>query len=272
MGSVCADIDQGDCIELMSLQGSSQWDLIFADPPFNVGYQYDLYEDKKPVDEYLSWTARWGAEVARLLKPSGTFWLAIGDEFAAELKVLFHRELGLHFRDWVIWHYTFGVACTRKLARSHTHLLCFTKSPSDFVFNADKVRIPSARQTVYKDKRANSKGKLPDNTWIYRPQDAPGSFGPDTDTWLASRVCGTFKERQGWHPCQMPEAILERIILLSSNPGDWILDPFSGSATTLAVAKRLGRHSVGFELSSEYARLGQERIDAVEAGPITKSA
>ena len=264
MNGICATIECGDCIEKMQDQPTGQYSLVFSDPPFNINYQYDIYQDTKSVDEYLGWCRRWGSEVVRLLKPNGTFWLAIGDEFAAELKVLFHRELGLHLRSWVVWHYTFGVSCSKKLARSHTHLLYFTKSPTDFYFNEEAVRIPSARQSVYKDKRANSKGKLPDDTWIYRPQEAPGAFGPDTDTWLASRVCGTFKERVGWHPCQMPELVLERILLLCSKPGDWVLDPFAGSATTLVAAKRLGRNTLGFELSPDYAMRGQARVDSIE--------
>ena len=76
------------------------------------------------------------------------------------------------------------------------------------------------------------------------------------------RVCGTFKERTG-HPCQMPEAVLERIIRVASNPGDLVLDPFAGSGTTLAVAKRLGRQYLGIELSEEYAEAANDRLDAV---------
>ncbi len=71
----------------------------------------------------------------RALKPNGTFWLAIGDEYAAELKVIVHREVGFHLRSWVIWYYTFGVNCTKKFSRSHAHLLYFVKDPKAFTFN-----------------------------------------------------------------------------------------------------------------------------------------
>jgi DNA modification methylase len=119
----------GDCLELFSKVADGTVDLIFADPPFNIGYDYDIYDDSRDAEAYLEWTLAWGREVARVLRPSGTFWLAIGDEFAAELKVLFHRELGFSLRSWVIWYYTFGVHCTRKFARSHAHLFYFVKDP-----------------------------------------------------------------------------------------------------------------------------------------------
>ncbi|NJL32124.1 MAG: site-specific DNA-methyltransferase [Phycisphaerales bacterium] len=86
-------------------------------------------------------------------------------------------------------------------------------------------------------------------------------FEPDGDVWYLSRLCGTFKERLGWHPCQLPESLLERIIRVSSNQGDVVFDPFVGSGTTLAVAARLNRHWLGCELSSEYANKATERIN-----------
>jgi site-specific DNA-methyltransferase (adenine-specific) len=256
----------GDCVEgLRSLEAGSV-DLAFADPPFNIGYKYDVYDDRKEADDYLDWTRRWTAEVARVLKPDGSFWLAIGDEFAAELKMIVHRELGLSPRSWVIWYYTFGVNCKYKFSRSHAHLLYFVKDPTKFTFNHDDIRVPSARQLVYADIRANPVGRLPDDTWILRPQDAPESFGPEGDTWYVPRVCGTFKERAGWHGCQMPEQLLGRIVRACSKPGDLVLDPFAGSGTTLTVARKLGRRYLGFELSEDYARRAQDRLDAARAG------
>ena len=241
-------------------------DLVFADPPFNIGYKYDLYEDRKSADEYLAWSRQWIEQVKRVLKPDGTFWLAIGDDFAAELKVLVQRDLGFCCRSWVIWYYTFGVNCTKKFSRSHTHLFHFVKDPKKFTFNADEIRVPSARQLVYADGRAQPNGRLPDDTWILRPQDLPDGFSPDQSTWYFPRVCGTFKERAGFHGCQMPEQLLGRIIKVSSNPGDLVVDPFAGSGTTLVVAKKLGRDWLGFELSENYVKQVHKRLDAIESG------
>ena len=196
-----------------------------------------------------------------MLKPAGSFYVAIGDEYAAETKVRLDA-LGLTLRNWIVWHYTFGVHCTKKFTRSHAHIFYYVVSPKHFTFNADAVRVPSARQTTYADRRANPLGRVPDDTWVLRPQEDDRFFPPDGDTWYVPRVCGTFKERVA-HPCQMPEAVLERIIKASSDPGDLVLDPFAGSGTTLAAAKRLGRRYVGVELSSEYAERARRRLEEV---------
>lgn len=261
-------IYQGNCIEKLRQLESGSVDLVFADPPFNIGYSYDVYDDQRTTTDYLEFCEAWIREVHTALKPNGTFWLAIGDEYAAELKVL-AQQLGFHTRSWVIWYYTFGVNCVRGFSRSHTHLFHFVKDPDDFTFNGENpaVRVASARQLVYADSRASTKGRLPDNTWILRPQDAPApSFTPSHDTWFFSRVAGTFKEREGFHGCQMPEQLLGRIVRVSSNPGDLVVDPFGGSGTTLAVAKKLGRRWNGFELSKEYVSRIEERIGGCEIG------
>jgi site-specific DNA-methyltransferase (adenine-specific) len=255
-----------DCVAGMKKLRDGSVDLAFADPPFNIGYEYDVYQDKLESDRYLAWCRDWLSEVARVLKPDGTFWLAIGDEYAAELKVLMQRELGLCCRSWVVWYYTFGVNCKQKFSRSHAHLFHMVKNPEQFTFDVEAIRVPSARQLVYGDRRANPTGRLPDDTWILRPQDLPDGFQPDEDTWYFPRVCGTFKERTGWHGCQMPEQLLGRIIRACSRPGELVLDPFAGSGTTLAVAKKLERRFVGFELSEQYAAQVVSRLKRIQPG------
>ena len=290
----------GDCIEGMSGLAAGSVDLAFADPPFNIGYDYDVYDDSLERETYIAWSRTWVAEVYRALKDSGTFWLAIGDEYAAELK-LESQEIGFHCRSWVIWYYTFGVNCSKKFSRSHAHLFHFVKDPKKFTFRDGDLdnRIPSARQLVYNDRRANPRGRLPDDTWILRPagtagelsadetawqpdelpppadadqtwalrpQDLDACFQPDGDTWYFPRVAGTFKERAGFHGCQMPEQILGRIVRTCSVEGDLVLDPFSGSGTTLVVAKKLARRFLGFELSDDYVKFGQKRLESVRVG------
>jgi site-specific DNA-methyltransferase (adenine-specific) len=259
-------VHRGDCLDLLARVPTASVHLAFADPPFNIGYEYDAYDDRLTADAYLSWSRRWMAEVVRVLRPDGTFWLAIGDEYAAELKVMATRELGLVCRSWVVWYYTFGVNCRQKFSRSHAHLFHFVRDPAAFTFNTERIRVPSARELVYGDKRACPTGRLPDDTWILRPQDLPEGFTTQEDTWYFPRVCGTFKERSGWHGCQMPEQLLGRIIRASSNDGDVVLDPFAGSGTTLAVAKKLGRSFVGLELSEDYVAKMRRRLAGISVG------
>ena len=256
-------IHQGDCLDMLARLPDASVHLAFADPPFNIGYDYDTYDDRRTADDYLAWSRRWIGGVQRVLRPDGTLWLAIGDEYAAELKVLATRELGFTCRSWVVWYYTFGVNCRSKFSRSHAHLFHLVKDPAAFTFNSDAIRVPSARELVYGDKRANPRGRLPDDTWVLRPQDLPSGFGSDEDTWYFPRVCGTFKERSGWHGCQMPEQLLGRIIRASSHPDDVVLDPFAGSGTTLAVAKKLGRRFIGCELSEAYAERIRARLETI---------
>ena len=293
-------IQHGDCIKRMNALPEGSVDLAFADPPFNIGYDYDVYDDSLECSKYLDWSRQWISAVHRVLKPDGTFWLAIGDEYAAELKVA-SREVGFHCRSWVIWYYTFGVNCKHKFSRSHAHLFYFIKDPENFTFRGDDRdnRIPSARQLVYNDSRANPRGRLPDDTWIIRPADVVGEltdeegtwhpddveppgddgrtwtlrpqdleecFQPDEDTWYFPRVAGTFKERAGFHGCQMPEQLLGRIIRACSHENELVLDPFSGSATTAAVAKKLGRRFLGFDLSREYVEHGKKRLESIRVG------
>ncbi|MBN1972851.1 MAG: hypothetical protein JW787_04385 [Sedimentisphaerales bacterium] len=294
-------IQLGDCIKLMNIRPEGSIDLVFADPPFNIGYDYDVYDDCKEHQKYIDWSAEWIRAVYRVLKPNGTFWLSIGDEYAAELKIE-SLKAGFHCRSWVIWYFTFGVNCSQKFTRSHTHLFYFTKNPNNFTFREKDLenRVPSARELVYNDNRANPQGRLPDDTWIIRPADAVGevisdeeeswhpqlssftsdhdrtyilrpqdlehSFAPSENTWYFPRVAGTFKERAGFHGCQMPEQLLGRIIRTCSNPGDIVLDPFSGSATTLAVAKKLGRRFIGFDISNTYVKYGLERLKNIRVG------
>lgn len=266
-------VHASDCIDGMQRIAPGSIDLVFADPPFNIGYDYDVYDDSRDRLQYLAWSRDWIHGVHQALKPTGTFWLAIGDENAAELKVL-SQEIGFHCRSWVVWYFTFGVNCVNKFSRSHTHLFHFVKDRNRFTFRAEELenRIPSARALVYNDARANPKGRLPDDTWILRPQDMADCFTTKEDTWYFPRVAGTFKERAGFHGCQMPEQLLGRIIRFCSQDGELVLDPFAGSCTTLVVAKKLGRQFLGFDVSADYVRRGMERLEQANRGDALEGA
>jgi len=234
-------IIHGDCIKILGKVDVPFADLIFADPPFNIGYKYNQYNDRVGKDSYVDWTRRWMTACCNALKPNGSFFIAIGDEHAADIKKT-ADDLRLYMRNWIIWHYTFGQQMKRKFARSHTHILYFVKDKDSFKFNSQSVRIISDRQKIYNDKRANPAGKMPDDVWNEYP-----------------RLCGTFNERVDF-PCQMPESLLARIIRVSTDEKDWVLDPFIGSGTTAVVAKKLNRFYTGIDVSQEYAQAARQRV------------
>lgn len=254
----------GDSVKMLGELPPGSVDLVGIDPPYNIGQKYDYYHDKVAKDEYLSWAAKWLKALHRVLTTTGTMWLVINDELVSEMDVL-AKSIGFHKRSHVIWYYTFGQNSPKKLTPSHAHLLYYVCDPDKFTFNVDKVKVPSARELVYNDKRAKKGGRLPDDTWILRPQWFPGAFCSGEDTWTISRVCGTFKEKSNT-PNQLPERLLARIIELCSNENDIVLDSFAGSATTLTTAKKLGRRYIGMDLSPDYAAAGTIRLNSVKLG------
>lgn len=267
-------IHTGDCLQLMQAVPDESVDLTFLDPPYNIGFDYgeDEYKDNLKPEAYMAWCQAWMAQIYRITKPTGSFWLAIGDEWAAELKVA-ARQAGFHMRSWIVWYYTFGVNSPKKFTRSHAHLFYFTKHKKNFTFNASQVRVPSARAIEYNDKRANPDGRLPDDTWILRPKELPEGFPAEGDIWFIPRICGTFKQRQEGAANQMPEQLIGRIIRACSNEGDLVFDPMSGTGTTVTVAKKLNRHYLGMELSDRFSakivtRLRGARVGDPLDGPV----
>jgi DNA modification methylase len=241
-------IIQGDCVEVMKTMDAGSVPLIVADPPYNQGIEYEGsgYSDNLSTFEYDKWTIQWLYQANRIIAPNGSIYVFINDENAGSVQHSM-RFVGVKMRNWIIWYYGFGEAQQKKFGRCKTHILYSVKDPDNFTFNANQIRVPSDRQTKYGDGRAKDNGKVPD------------------DVWKISRVCGTFKERLPF-PCQLPEAVVSRIIMASSNPGDLVFDPFSGSGTVCSVAKQLNRKYMGVELSPVYAKMSRERLEKVDAG------
>ena len=264
-------LHHGDCLDVLPTLDEGSVSLVFADPPFNIGYDYPGHDDNLEATDYERWCHDWIAACHRVISPTGSFWIAIGEEWVSELDVLAKR-VGFHKRSHVVWYYTFGLYCSRNLAKSNTHLLYYTKHKTQNTFNAADaaVRHPSARQILYNDKRANPDGRLPDRTWVYSPLDLNRLFSEDENTWLASRVTGTSSQRvdRGTGGVrrgvpQMPLEIMNRVVQLTSNPGDTVLDPFSGVASTGASALGLGRKYVGIEKDETTYNLGRERLEGL---------
>lgn len=261
----------GDCKNILKELPEGCADAIITDPPFNIGVEYNAHDDRMTRDEFLSWLGRRVRRACKVLKPDGSFWLFMGPEHQADAFCLL-RDAGLHFRNSIVWHYTFGQNQKRKFTPSWTMIHSFVRDPERFTFNADAVKVPSARQLRYNDKRAKAGGKVPDDTWVLLPDQHPEFFREDHDAWLVSRVCGTFKEKVK-HVNQLPLAIVERIIRVATNPGDLVVDPFAGSGTVLVAAGNLGRRSLGIEISPDTAEIARCRLaEAAGADDVTAAA
>lgn len=247
-----------DCIEGLQDVEIGSVRLVFADPPYNIGWNYGDGEQNDRIPGYLDWCGQWLRLCREVAAPDASLWLLISDEYAAELKMA-AQDAGWFFRQWIIWFESFGVNCSNKFNRTHRHLFWFTNDPEEFVFHPEAVKRPSDRQEKYGDARAADGGKLWDSVWGINPP--------------IPRVCGTFKEAVPGSPApQLPLSLLRPIIACASNPGDLVLDPFGGNATTGAAALELDRRFVGFELREPIHRLATLRLRACEAALTKESA
>lgn len=240
-------IINADCIVGLSALGSSSVDLALADPPYNIGVDYGGGPKSDRRTDYPEWCAVWIAECYRALRPGGALWVISGQEYGAHIDLAMQRA-GFVIRNRITWHETFGVYCHNKFGRCSRPIFYGTKGLDGITFNKSAVTVPSARQEKYNDKRAAAGGKI---------------MG---DVWEISRVCGTFKERVKGVPTQLPETLVERIIGVSSNEGEVIVDPFSGSGTVCAVGTRMGRRCLGIELNPEYAEISRGRCHSQLVG------
>ncbi len=230
------DLKLGDSIELLKTFKSSSIDLIVADPPYNLGKNYGNNHDLKGFDEYIHFSRAWLTEAHRVLKKTGTIYVFMGVRFISYLYDILDRELGFFFNSWITWHYTQGLGKTKGFSPRHDDILMFTKS-KNFTFNLDSIRVP---QKYYRS-RNNMRGANPGDVWEF------------------SHVHYCNENRQN-HPTQKPEGLIERIVLVSSNVDDMILDPFSGSGTTLRVCQQLQRNCIGIEINPDYVKNTKIRL------------
>jgi site-specific DNA-methyltransferase (adenine-specific) len=232
----------GDAVEIMSGWPAASVDLLVADPPYNLGKNYGNNHDLKAWDEYQAFTRAWLNEAVRLLKPTGSLYVFMGVRFISQLFLMLEKEFALNFNGWITWHYTQGMGRKQGFSPRHEDILYFTKT-QNFTFNLDDIRIP---QKYYRE-RNNMAGTNPGDVWEF------------------SHVHYCSAEREA-HPTQKPEALLERIIKASSNPGDMVLDPFVGSGTTCKVAHVLDRRWLGIDINPEFIEMSQRRVEATFEG------
>ena len=239
-----ATITTGDCIKHMAALPAGTANLVIADPPYNIGIDYGdgRRADRLPDAAYIEWLREWINAAARVLAPDGAMWVICGQEYAGDHQVAM-RDAGLHWRNTVTWVESFGVNCRKKFNRTSRPMFYATKHAKHFTFNREPLTVPSARQTKYGDKRANPAGKVLD------------------DVWTVSRICGTFHERVPGVPTQLPLALVQRVVLGLSRPGDLVVDPFTGSGTTGVVCIKHGRRFHGIELREEFAAIARARME-----------
>jgi site-specific DNA-methyltransferase (adenine-specific) len=251
----------GDCrkvIAALTPTHAGAVDLIFADPPFNWNRAYDKWDDSMKDDEYLAFTRDWLDACITMLSPSGSFWVNIPDDWAAEI-VVHLKSRHLHMINWCIWHYRFGQNTTSRFINSKVHALYFAKS-KDRVWNPDAVLEPSDRATTYFDPRT-----------LDKKDGMPAGKRVPMDVWYGQywgRIQGNNKERRAFHDNQLPEVYLERVIRACSTEGQLVMDPFLGSGTTGVMARALNRRFLGIEFSADNAKSSFQRILAGPTRPL----
>jgi site-specific DNA-methyltransferase (adenine-specific) len=239
----------GDAINILANHlASESVDLIFADPPYNIGKKFANFHDKwDSEEEYVNWSYKWLDECIRTLKPNGTIYVMTSTQAMPYFDIYLRKKLTILSR--IIWHYdSSGVQATKYFGSMYEPILHCVKDKNNYIFNADDIKI--AAKTGAERKLIDYRKSVPTP---YNTEKVPGN------AWYFPRVRYRMEEYEN-HPSQKPESLLERIILASSHKGSLILDPFAGTFTTAAVAKRLGRQSISIESQAEYLKIGLRRV------------
>ncbi len=241
----------GECMDLLRTIPDESLQLIVTSPPYNIGKEY---EKKLDINSYLQQQALVIKESVRILSPKGSICWQVGNyvdrgaiiPLDTVLYPIF-SNLGLRMRNRIIWHFEHGLHCNRRFSGRYETIIWFTKS-DDYVFNLDPVRIPQ---------------KYPGKKYFKGPKAGQYSCNPlgknPGDLWIIPNVKSNHIEKTE-HPCQFPVELIERLVLSLSNEGDWIMDPFLGTGTTIIAALRHKRRGAGAELVPKYIDIAKERI------------
>lgn len=246
-------IRHGDCREIMRTMADGSVHLCVTSPPYNIG---KVYETVEPLDDYLRFTDEVIGQVDRVLAPGGSICWQTGNFVGSDVTEILPLDVaayplfkarGYKLRNRICWTFGHGQHYKRRFSGRHETVLWFTKG-DEFTFNLDAIRVPQK----YPGKRhfkGPKKGQLSGNPLGANPGDV----------WDIPNIKHNHPEKTE-HPCQFPEALVQRLIAATTNPGDTVLDPFAGSGTTGAVADRLGRDAILIELNPEYAAIADRRI------------
>lgn len=250
---------RGDCLELLAAMPDGAARLVVTSPPYNIG---KAYERSRTLEEYVDSQAEVIAECARALAEDGSLCWQTGNyvrrgEIVPLDALLFpiFRGLGLRMRNRIVWHFEHGLHCTKRFSGRYETISWFSKS-DDYFFDVDPIRVPQKypNKRYFKGPRA---GQLSGNPLGKNPGDV----------WIFPNVKHNHIEKTE-HPCQFPVELVERLVLSMTEPGDLVLDPYMGVASTAIGAIRHGRRAAGAELDAEYHRIGVERLRAAWNGEL----
>jgi len=241
-------IFQADAVSFLKNIPDESVDMCFADPPFNLGKKYRSYNDKKTQNEYLDWARKWLGEIVRITKPTGSIFIHNIPKWLVYFAGILN-ELAI-FKHWIAWD---AMASPRgkTLLPAHYGILYYVKSPN-FKFYDIRTRHLKCKSCGALVKDYGGKKHL------MHP------FGPlVSDIWTdIYRI--KHKKRRNEHPCQIPEILVERLILMTTDVNDIVLDPFLGTGTTAIAAKKLGRHFIGIEIDPQYVKIAQDKLKNVK--------
>lgn len=238
----------GDALKALDSIADESVDLIFADPPYNIGKNFNGHKDKwAKDDDYVKWCEKWLDKCVQKLKPTGSFYVMTSTQFMPYFDIYLREKLEILSR--IVWSYdSSGVQAKNYFGSMYEPILFCVKDKEHYTFNAQDILVEA--KTGAKRKLIDYRKDPPQ---VYNTEKVPGNV------WEFARVRYRMDEYEN-HPTQKPVALLERIIKASSNAGDTVMDPFSGTFTTGFVAKELGRKSIGIELQEEYVKIGLRRL------------
>lgn len=250
----------GDCREILPKHvGGDKVNLVFADPPYNIGVDYDGWDDALEDEDYWNFTWEWLYHAYNALTEDGSIFTYLPPRLANHVAVHLEDELGMTFINDIVVVQRFGQHLDGKFISGHRRLTYHSKCPDVRIWNMQDIQEPSLRASKYGDPRTQAKK---DNQGTRVPLDV---WGWDDDDKHFGRVQGNNKERRPLHHNQVPERVLERVIRAASSKDDLVMDPFVGSGTTPTVARSLQRKFVGCEINPTFAKSAMERV---KEGPV----
>lgn len=241
-----------DALVALKMLPDNSVDLIFADPPYNIGKNFNGNIEKWETEgSYLEWCYEWLDLCIKKLKSNGSFYVMTATQFMPYFDIYLRKKLTILSR--IVWSYdSSGVQAKKYYGSMYEPILFCVKDKNNYTFNTNDILVEA--KTGAKRKLIDYRKTVPT---VYNSEKVPGNV------WEFSRVRYRMDEYEN-HPTQKPIALLERIIKASSNEGDLVLDPFSGTFTTCFVAKELNRNSIGIELQNEYVKIGLRRLQLAE--------